>query len=56
MHVMYNVETMLEVANTELVGLQLDTKTRKAFPIPANVIKKCKEIFNIKKTGLGIAD
>lgn len=50
MHVMYSVETLLEATNTRLVGLQLDTKIRKAFPVPANVIKKCKEIFNIKKT------
>ena len=44
-HVMYNVETTFEVARTELVGLQLDTQSRKAYPLPADIIKKCKKLF-----------
>ena len=47
LHIMYNVESMQEVANTELVGVHIDRKIRKSSPLPTSVIKKCTELFDI---------
>ncbi len=40
-HVMYNSETGTEVATSELVGVHLDTKERKACSIPEHIKEKC---------------
>ena len=47
LHIMYNVEFMQEVANTELVGVHIDRKIRKSSPLPTSVIKKSTELFDI---------
>ncbi|MFZ3065960.1 MAG: thioesterase family protein [Nitrospirota bacterium] len=47
LHIMYNVESKQEVANTELVGIHIDMKIRKSCPLPAGVVEKCSELFNI---------
>ena len=40
-HVMYNSETGNEIATSELVGLHLDRKERKACPLPEDIKNKC---------------
>jgi acyl-CoA thioester hydrolase len=47
LHVMYNAETMEEVASTELVGVHLDREKRKSCPLPTSVLEKCAELFDI---------
>jgi acyl-CoA thioester hydrolase len=47
LHIMYNAESMQEVASTELLALQIDTKTRKSCPLPKDVIEKCAELFDV---------
>ena len=47
LHIMYNVESMQEVANTEFVGVHIDRKIRKSCPLPTSVIKKSTELFDI---------
>ena len=46
-HIMYNVETMQEVADTVLVCVQIDTNTRKSCPLPTSVKDKCSELFDV---------
>jgi acyl-CoA thioester hydrolase len=41
-HVMYNAETMEEVASSELLGVHLDRKTRKSCPFPPDVLDKAR--------------
>ena len=47
LHVMYDAESGNEVASTEIMGIHMDTKTRKSCPMPASVIESCKELFEI---------
>ncbi len=36
-HFMYNSETDIELATCELVGVHINTKTRKSFPLPDKI-------------------
>jgi len=47
LHLMYNAESMQEVATTELVGVHINREIRKSCPLPISVIEKCAELFNI---------
>jgi len=47
LHIMYNAESMQEVANTELVGVHIDRKIRKSCSLPTFVAEKCNELFDI---------
>jgi len=47
LHIMYKVETMQEVASTEIVGVHLDRKTRKSCALPAEIRDKSEELFEI---------
>ena len=38
---MYNSETGIEVATSELVGVHLDRKERKACSLPEDIKEKC---------------
>ncbi len=40
-HIMYNSETGIEVATSELVGVHLDRKERKACSLPEDIKEKC---------------
>jgi acyl-CoA thioester hydrolase len=40
-HTMYNAETRLEVATSELVAAHLDRKQRRACPLPEDIKKNC---------------
>ena len=40
-HIMYNTETGIEVATSELVAVHLDRKERKACSIPEDIKDKC---------------
>lgn len=40
-HYMYNSETGIEVATSELLGVHLDKKERKACPLPEDIKEKC---------------
>ncbi len=40
-HIMYNSETGIELATSELVGVHLDRKERKACPLPKDIKEKC---------------
>lgn len=46
-HVMYNAETGLEVATTELVAVHLDRKERRACSLPENIKNKCTELMTL---------
>ncbi len=41
-HHMYDAETDIEAANTELVALHMDLDTRKSFPFPEEIVNNCK--------------
>jgi len=45
-HLMYNVETQLEVAATELVAVHLDRNERRACSLPKDIKEKCTELMN----------
>ena len=47
LHIMYNAETMQEVASTEILGVHMDRKIRKSCPLPTSVVEKCNKLFNI---------
>lgn len=47
LHIMYNAESMQEVANTELVGVHIDRKIRKSCSLPTIAAEKCNELFGI---------
>ena len=47
LHIMYNSESMKEAASTELVGVHMDLEIRKACPLPAFVMHKAEELFDI---------
>lgn len=40
-HIMYNSETGLEIATSEIVGVHFDRKERKACSIPEDIKKNC---------------
>ena len=40
-HHMYNAETGVETANTEIVALHMDLVIRKSCPFPTNIVEKC---------------
>ena len=40
-HIMYNSETGIEVATSELVGVHIDRNERKACPIPEDIRDNC---------------
>ena len=40
-HIMFNSETRVEVATSELVGLHLDRKERKGCSLPEEIKEKC---------------
>ena len=42
---MYNAETRLEVAATELIAVHLDRKERRACSLPNDIKKKCAELM-----------
>lgn len=44
-HIMYNAESMREVANTVLVGVHLDRGKRKSCPLPSSVRDRCVDLF-----------
>ena len=44
-HIMYNSETGIEVATSELVAIHLDRKERKACSLPENINEKCVELM-----------
>ena len=46
-HIMYNSESMKEVASTELVSVQMDMGLRKSCPLPEGVKQKAAELFDI---------
>ncbi len=47
LHLMQNVETMQEVASTELLAVHLDREIRKSCALPRQVIENCKQLFDI---------
>ena len=47
LHIMYNPESMKEVASTELVGVHMDLEIRKACYLPSGVRQKAAELFDI---------
>jgi len=46
-HIMYDPESMKEVATTELVGVHMDLELRKACLLPAGVKQKAAALFDI---------
>ncbi len=46
-HEMYNIETNEMVAETEILGLFIDTRLRKACKFPEDVVQKAKKQFLI---------
>jgi acyl-CoA thioester hydrolase len=44
-HTMYNAETELEVATTELVAIHLDRTKRKGCVLPAAIRSKCERMI-----------
>ena len=46
-HVMYDAETMVEVASSELVAVHLDREDRKSCPLPPIVKERCIDLFDI---------
>ncbi len=46
-HVMYNAESKQEVANTELLTIQIDRKIRKSCLLPTSVVEECRQLFDI---------
>jgi len=47
LHLMYNPESMKEVASMELVGVHMDLEIRKSCPLPPSVKQKAAELFDI---------
>ncbi len=46
---MYNAETGIEVANSELVAAHIDTDLRKACSIPVEIREKCRDFIAANK-------
>ena len=47
LHIMYNAESMQEVATTEIVAVHMDRGIRKSCPLPTSVIEEGIELFDI---------
>lgn len=47
LHIMYNAESMQEVASSDLLGVHMDMKIRKSCPFPASIIENCTKIFEL---------
>lgn len=45
LHVMYRVDSMQEVANSELVGVHLDLKVHKSCSLPSGIRKQCEKLI-----------
>ncbi len=46
LHIMYNAETEQEVASSELVGVHIDTMTRKSCPFEPEMKEKCRSLMH----------
>lgn len=46
-HVMYNAESLTEVATTELLAVHLDRNERRACPLPEDIKQKCAELMKV---------
>jgi len=47
MHIMYNAETQVEAARTELLTVQIARNTRKSCAFPEDIIERCTSLFGL---------
>ena len=47
LHIMYNTETEIEVASSELLAVHLDRERRKSCILPQHIKIKCEKLFSI---------
>ena len=47
LHAMYNAESQIEVATSELLTIHLDTEKRKSCPLPEEVKKTCAQFLSM---------